>query len=41
MSCGPRTTVEKIIYGAGAALKSGYMEGTDKGKPPTRSGIYW
>ena len=41
MSCGPRTAEEKIICGAGAAPKGGYMDGTGKGKPPVRSGTYW
>ena len=33
MSCGPRTTDEKISCGAGAAPKGGYMDGTDGGSP--------
>ena len=41
MSCGPRTTESKIICGVGAAPKGGYMDGTGKGKPPSRSGTYW
>ena len=34
MSCGPRTTEEKIISGAGAVPKGGYMDGTSGGSPP-------
>ena len=41
ISCGPRMMEEKIIYGAGAAPKGGYMDGTGRGKPLARSGTYW
>ena len=40
MSCGPQTTEEKNMCGAGATLKGGYMDGTGGATLPDRSGTY-
>ena len=40
MSCGPRMAEDKNMCGAGAALKGGYMDGTDGAMLPGRSGTY-
>ena len=40
MSSGPRTTEEKNMFGAGATLKGGYMDGTGGATLLGRSGTY-
>ena len=41
MSRGPLTAEAKIVCGAGAALKGGYMVEFGRGRSSVRSGTYW
>ena len=40
MSSGPRTVVDVVMYGAGAALKVGYMNGSDSAAPLCHVGTF-